>query len=150
LRIYIYIYKNNPRKGDTVVPRVENVQDTEVIKQDDDVCLVGQRWDYACRLSEKECNYHGKVLCCNSCQTEAAPDLQFLRDKLSKGILFLQDNAALHKAAIIYQKLADLHFEVLKHLASSTDLATFRTTTSFVASRNTSREGSFQALSRPH
>jgi hypothetical protein len=34
---------------------------------------------------------------------------------LSKGILFLQDNAAPHKAATTRQKLADLHFEVLKH-----------------------------------
>jgi hypothetical protein len=36
---------------------------------------------------------------------------------LSKGILFRQDNAAPHKAAITHQKLADLHFEVLKHPA---------------------------------
>jgi hypothetical protein len=34
--------------------------------------------------------------------------------KLSKGILFLQDNAAFHKAAIMHHKLADLHFEVLE------------------------------------
>jgi hypothetical protein len=34
---------------------------------------------------------------------------------LSKAILFLQDNAAPHKAAITHQKFADLHFEVLKH-----------------------------------
>jgi hypothetical protein len=39
-----------------------------------------------------------------------------------KGILF-QENAAPHKAAIMHQKLADLHFEVLKHLAYSSDLA---------------------------
>jgi histone-lysine N-methyltransferase SETMAR len=45
------------------------------------------------------------------------------RGKLSKGILFLPDNAALHKATITYQKLADLHFEVLKHPAYSPDLA---------------------------
>jgi hypothetical protein len=42
---------------------------------------------------------------------------------LSKGILFLQDNAAPRKAAITYQKLADLHFEVLKHPAYSPDFA---------------------------
>jgi hypothetical protein len=42
---------------------------------------------------------------------------------LSKGILFLQDNAAPHKAAITHQKLADFHFEVLKHPAYSPDLA---------------------------
>jgi histone-lysine N-methyltransferase SETMAR len=43
--------------------------------------------------------------------------------KLSKGILFLQDNAGPHKAAITHQKLAHLHFEVLKHMAYSPDLA---------------------------
>jgi hypothetical protein len=42
---------------------------------------------------------------------------------LSKGIVFLQDNAASHKVAIKHQKLADLHFEVLKHPAYSPDLA---------------------------
>jgi hypothetical protein len=41
---------------------------------------------------------------------------------LSKGILFLQDNAAPHKAAITLQKLADLHSEDLKHTAYSPDL----------------------------
>jgi hypothetical protein len=46
-----------------------------------------------------------------------------LRGKLSKGILFLQGNAAAHKAAITHQKLADLHFEVLKHPANSPDFA---------------------------
>jgi hypothetical protein len=39
------------------------------------------------------------------------------RGKLSKGIFFLQDNATFQKAAITLQKLADLHFEVLKHRA---------------------------------
>jgi histone-lysine N-methyltransferase SETMAR len=43
--------------------------------------------------------------------------------KLSKGILFLQDNAAPHKAATVHRKLADLHFEVLKHLTYSPNLA---------------------------
>jgi hypothetical protein len=37
--------------------------------------------------------------------------------------LFLQDNAAPHKAAITHQKIADIHFEVLKHLAYSPELA---------------------------
>jgi hypothetical protein len=36
--------------------------------------------------------------------------------------LFLQENAAAPKAAITHQKLADLHFEVLKHPAYSPDL----------------------------
>jgi hypothetical protein len=39
------------------------------------------------------------------------------RVKLSKGIWFLQDNAAPHKVAITHQKLAGLHFQVLKHPA---------------------------------
>jgi hypothetical protein len=43
--------------------------------------------------------------------------------KLSKGILFLQDSAAPHKMAIMHQKLADLHFEVLKHPTYSPDVA---------------------------
>jgi hypothetical protein len=42
---------------------------------------------------------------------------------LSKGILFLQDSAAPHKAAITHQKLAEIHFEVLKHPAYSPDSA---------------------------
>jgi hypothetical protein len=42
---------------------------------------------------------------------------------LSKGILFLQDNAAPNKAAITHQKLEDLHLEVFKHLAFSPDFA---------------------------
>jgi hypothetical protein len=37
--------------------------------------------------------------------------------------LFLQDNAAAHKVVITHQKLADLHFEVLKLPAYSHDLA---------------------------
>jgi hypothetical protein len=41
----------------------------------------------------------------------------------SKGILFLQDNAAPHNAAITHQKLTDLHFEVPKTLAYSPDFA---------------------------
>lgn len=36
---------------------------------------------------------------------------------LSKGILFLQGNAVPHEAAIMHQKFADLHFEILKHPA---------------------------------
>jgi hypothetical protein len=39
--------------------------------------------------------------------------------KLSKEVLFLQDIAAPHKASIIHQKLAGLHFEVLEHLSFS-------------------------------
>jgi hypothetical protein len=42
---------------------------------------------------------------------------------LSKGIFFLQDNTAPHKAAITHQKLANFHFKVLKHPAYSPDFA---------------------------
>jgi hypothetical protein len=56
------------------------------------------------------------------------------RGKLLEGILFLQDNAALHKVAITHQTLADLHFEVPKHLAYFA---------SFLTLRNTSWEESF-------
>jgi hypothetical protein len=45
------------------------------------------------------------------------------RGKLSKGILFLQDNAAPHKAAIRLQKLADFHFDVPKCPGYSSALA---------------------------
>jgi hypothetical protein len=37
--------------------------------------------------------------------------------KLSKGIFFLQDNSAPHKAAIMQKILTDFNFEVLKHPA---------------------------------
>jgi histone-lysine N-methyltransferase SETMAR len=45
------------------------------------------------------------------------------RGKLSKGILFLQDNVSPHKAAVTHQKFADLQFEALRHPAYSSDLA---------------------------
>jgi hypothetical protein len=67
-----------------------------------------------------------------------------LRGKLSKGILFLQEHAAPHKAAIRHQKFAALHFKVLKHPAYYL-IRPFRTTTSFL----TSREESFRAVRRP-
>jgi hypothetical protein len=68
-----------------------------------------------------------------------------LRGKLSKGILFLQDNSTSHKAAITHQKLPDLYFEGLKH----PDLA-LRTATSFLTSGNTSRRESSRGLKTPH
>lgn len=40
-----------------------------------------------------------------------------------KGILFLQDNAAVHKVGIMHQKLTVLHPIVLRHLDYSPDLA---------------------------
>jgi hypothetical protein len=52
--------KNNSRNGDTVVPRVKEFQDTEVIKQVADVCLLGQRWNFACRLPGKGATITGR------------------------------------------------------------------------------------------
>jgi hypothetical protein len=42
--------------------------------------------------------------------------------ELLKGILFLQDKAAPYKGSITHHKLADLHFDVLKHPAYLPDL----------------------------
>jgi hypothetical protein len=69
---------------------------------------------------EKSAIITSKVLRCISWQTEAAAGLQTSWQAL-KGILFLQDIAAPHKAAITHQKCADLHFEVMKHLVFSPD-----------------------------
>jgi hypothetical protein len=80
-------------------PASKVVQDTEFIKQCVGVCLPGQRWNFSCRLPGKWCNHHDKVLCCTYRQTYAATDLQASR-QVSKGILFLQDNAAPHKEDI--------------------------------------------------
>jgi hypothetical protein len=66
--------------------------------------------------------------------------------KLLRAILFLQESAAPHKAAITHKKFADLCFEVLKHPTYSLDLAPLDYTTSFLPSR----EESIQALRRPH
>jgi hypothetical protein len=104
-------------------PESKELQDT-VINTGVGMCLLGQRWNSACSQPGKGCNYHGKVLRCTSRQSEAATGLQTLRQALKK-ILFLQDNAAPHKAAITHKKLADLHSEVPKHPAYSPDLATF-------------------------
>jgi hypothetical protein len=65
------------------------------------------------------------------------------RGTLSKGILFLPDNVALHKVAITHQNLEDLHFQVQKHPAYSTEMR-LQTTVSIITSRNTSREESSQ------
>jgi hypothetical protein len=46
-----------------------------------------------------------------------------LQGKLLERILFPEDNAPHQKAVFTQQKLTDLHFEVLKHLAYSPDLA---------------------------
>lgn len=44
---------------------------------------------------------------------------------LSKWVLFVPDTTSRHTLAIRQQKLADLHFEVLKHPACSADLAIY-------------------------
>jgi hypothetical protein len=43
----------------------KEVQDIEIIMQGVGICLLGQRWNSACRLSGKGCTHHGKVLCCH-------------------------------------------------------------------------------------
>jgi hypothetical protein len=92
----------------------KEVQYTEVIKQGVAVCLLGQRRNFACRLPEKVCNHHGKVPRCNSQQLKQQL-VSKRRENLSSGIWFLQETVVSHKAAIAYQELADLYFEVLKH-----------------------------------
>jgi hypothetical protein len=108
----------------------------------------GTKMQFACRLPAEGCNLHGKALRCTSRQTVAAT-VSRRRGKLSKGILFLQDNAAPHKAAIKHHKLTDLHFEVLKHPAYSPELATSDYWLSLNL-KNTSREEYFRVLRRPH
>jgi hypothetical protein len=62
---------------------------------------------------------------------------QQLVSKLLSAIMFLQDNAAPHKAAITHHKLADLHIGVLKHFEgrefSSTEETTLAADRWFVA-----------------
>jgi histone-lysine N-methyltransferase SETMAR len=97
-------------------------QDTEVIKQVVGVCHLGQRWnffvDYLGKGAAITAKYYVTLL--DKLKQQLVSKR---RGKLSKGILFLQDNAAPHKAAITHQKLAYLHFEVLKHPTYSPDLA---------------------------
>lgn len=45
------------------------------------------------------------------------------RGKLSKGVLFLQDNAPAHKSHVVMQKIRDLGLELLEHPPYSPDLA---------------------------
>jgi hypothetical protein len=103
--IYIYIYTYDPetkeqsKEWKQCFPMLKEVQDTEVIKQGAGTCLLRQRWNFACRLSGKGCNHHGKQQLVSKCQ-----------GKLLKGILRLRDNAVPHNAAITHQKLADLCF----------------------------------------
>jgi hypothetical protein len=102
-------------------PASKEVQDSDVIKQGVGVCLSGQRLNFACRLLEKGATI--TVKCYVALLDKFKQHLvSKRRDKLSKEILFLEDNTAPHKAAIIHEKLVDLHFEILKHPAFSPDL----------------------------
>jgi hypothetical protein len=60
-----------------------------------------------------DCYHRGKALLAKSRQRQDSKP----GGKLPRGILFLQDNAAPHKAAIRYQQSADLHSTVLKYPA---------------------------------
>jgi hypothetical protein len=86
------------------------------------VSVFSHRWDTAGWLPRKGCNNHRQLLHTSLGQSEAGNGLQ-QHGKLSKEVLFLQDNASSHMAAIIQWKLADLHFEVPTHPAHSSDLA---------------------------
>jgi hypothetical protein len=80
-------------------PAFKEVQDTQVIKLGAGVYLLGQRWNFACRLPGKGYNHHGEhyvALLDKMIQQLVSKR----RGKLSKGNLFFQDNAAPHKAAI--------------------------------------------------
>jgi hypothetical protein len=59
-----------------------------------------------------------------------------------RGILCFQDSAPPHKAAITYQKLGDVHFEVLNTQPTHLILPLW-TTASFLTSRNISKEEDF-------
>jgi hypothetical protein len=100
--------KKNLRTEDIVVPHVQVVENTEAIKLGVCTCLLGQRWNFACRLPGKGCNHQL---------------ISKRWGKLLKGILFLQDNSAPHTMAITHKKLADIRFEVLKYQDCSLELA---------------------------
>jgi hypothetical protein len=68
--------------------------------------------------------------------------------KLSKGISFLLDNASLQKAAITHQRQSFIL--KLWNIRPTHLIWPLRTTTSFLTSRNTSKEERFRALRRPH
>jgi hypothetical protein len=82
-------------------PASEKVQDTEVIKESVGVCLLGQGWNFACRLPGKGVNHHSKVALLNKLKQQFVSKC---RGKLSKGILFLQENVFPHRTSITHQK----------------------------------------------
>jgi hypothetical protein len=67
-------------------PASKDVQDTEVIKQDVGVCLLGERWNFACRPPGKGDNHQGKVLSRNFRQTEATTGLQTSRQAFERNL----------------------------------------------------------------
>jgi hypothetical protein len=114
--------KNNPRTGDMVVPRVQRGSRHRryqatcwCVFWDKDGILLTDCLGKGATFKEA---YYIPLL--NKLKKQLVSKR---RSNISKGILFLQDNAAHHKTAITHQKLADLHFEVLKHLAYSSDFA---------------------------
>jgi hypothetical protein len=119
----------------------KEIEGTEFIKQGAGIYLLGQRWNFACRLPGNRCNYNGKVLHCTSTQTEAATGLLTLRQAFKNNLVSSRQfcsSQGSHYAA-----------EILKHLAYSPVLAPWDCT-AFLTSRNTSMEESSQVLRRPH
>jgi transposase len=115
--------KNNPRNGDTVVPH-PRTKKSKTQKSSSEL-LASVFWDRDGILLvdylEKDATITAKycVALLNKLKQQLVSKR---RGKLPKEILFLQDNTSPHKAAITRQKLADIHFEVLKHPACSPDL----------------------------
>jgi hypothetical protein len=86
--------KNNPRNGDTVVPRVQRTSSdmlASVFWDKDGILLV----DYLEKDATITAKYY--VVLLDKLKQQLVSKR---RGKLSKGILFLQDNAAPHKEAI--------------------------------------------------
>jgi hypothetical protein len=106
--------KNNPRNGDSGSLRPKKF----TTQKSSSEVLASAFWDKDGVLLV-DCLEQGEAI---TAEYYTAPFeklkqqlVSIRRDKLSKGILFLQDNAAPHKEAITHHKLANLHFDVLKH-----------------------------------
>jgi hypothetical protein len=112
--------KKNPVTGDAVFPLVKS---NSIHRSNQARCwrlLLLQNGVLLLRLPGKGCSHHENV-CLTSQQTEGGL-VSKLQGKFSKAILFLQDNAAPQKDTT-NQKLAVVHFEVLKQQACSPHLA---------------------------
>jgi hypothetical protein len=83
--------KNNPRNGDTVVPRVK--RNSKHKSHGDGILLV----DYLEKNATITAKYHVALL------DKLKQQLVSNTSRQAKGILFLQDNAAPYKAAITHQ-----------------------------------------------